>query len=377
MFVYILTFVASSVGAFLYSFSKDKSARVIFLILTFLSLFLPAALRYGIGIDYYSYLKIYSNIYHGYKINQEIGIIFISRILQFFRLSGHALIVTYSFLTILFIFLAIPKKYFFLAIPVYVLYFYLDSYCLLRQALACAIMVYAIRLFFEGKKIRFCFWCFIAILNHKVAIIPSLLVILFQILPKGKGQRYTILFAVCFVALYFIRSSIVDFLMLEVVPLTPFARYAQNSYSTLQAELNTGLGFSLRYFCLGILLYLICIGETQNSKRKFAIGSAFYLLFAGNLATVLYIFVRLVNSYSFVYVYLISSAWKAKSKIRKLILLFFFFSSFLLYVKGIVGTPITGKAGDGKQIYPYVSVFNKYEHPIVRNLSLRVPTIQY
>ena len=342
-----------------------------------LSLFLPAALRYGIGIDYYNYLKIYYNIYHGYPVNQEVGIIFISRILQFFHLPGHALIVTYSFLTILFVFLAVPQKHFFLAIPIYVLYFYLDSYCLLRQALACAIMLYAIGYFFEGKKNRFLFWCIIAILNHKVAIIPTVLVFFYQVIPKGKGQHYTILFVIIFIALYFLRSLIVDFLMSVIVPLTPFARYARSSYSTLQTEMGTGLGFLLKYICLGIVLYLICSSETKARERKFAIGSTFYLLFVGNFSTVLYIMVRLVNSYSFVYVYLIESAWNAKCRIRKLLLLFFFFSSFLIFAKSISATPITGKGFDGKQIYPYVSIFNKYEHPIVRNLSHHIPIIQY
>lgn len=368
MSVYIFVFITSSLFSFLYSKAKDKSARVIFLILCFMSLFIPAALRGGIGADYFSYLRIYKTISLGMKIHQEIGILFISKILQFFNFSGHALIVTYSFLSILFIFLAIPRKDFYLGIPIYVLVFYLDSYCLLRQALACSIMLFAYRKYFENKTKSFIFWSIIAVLNHKVMIIPIFLLFISKLVPKLNSLIKNFMYVFLFIFLFLVKGKLVSFLMTSVVGITPYANYALNKYAATESAKNSGLGFLLQIFILMIFVYLIDYNYLSKKAYKVSIIYLLYLLFVRCISQVLYILVRLVNSCTFVYVSFIVNVSYSKSRYRKILIVFLYFALTLLYIKGILGSPIRGSdAGGGKQIYPYTTIYNYKDNPVLVN----------
>ena len=372
MFIYIAIFILSSIFSYLYTISKDSSASFCFLVLCFLSIFLPAAFRYGIGADYFNYLTIYDQIALNKPIRQEIAILIYSKILLFFNLPGHALIVFYAFITYLFIFLAIPKKLFYLGIPIYILIFYLDSFCLLRQSLACAIMLYALRYFIKKNYSLFLLLSFFSILNHKVMIIVLFIILFSQLLPTfGKGFLITsFLFLFIFLKLYL--TKIIDIIMTNIVPLTMFARYAMNRYAVAEAESNTGMGFLLRIIIL--LLFLIIIYTPDKKRYRFGIMAIFYNFFSLFLSQKLYIFIRLVNSFSFNYVYLAFFSIASVNRVSKKILSFIFISLFLLFVVGIKNTPVKfGRAGfGGKQIYPYVSIFDKYA-----NYAILVKEVNY
>ena len=58
MTTYILVYIASFLSAFCYSNSKNRNISFLFKIMTFLILFLPAALRYNVGADYAHYVMI-------------------------------------------------------------------------------------------------------------------------------------------------------------------------------------------------------------------------------------------------------------------------------------------------------------------------------
>lgn len=367
MTVYIFLLLSSSLFSFLYSKAKDKSARVIFLFLCFMSLFIPAAFRGGIGADYFSYLGIYKRISRGIDILQEPAIFYISKVLLFFNLPGHALIVTYSFLSIMFIFLAIPRKYFYIGIPVYVLIFYLDSYCLLRQALACSIMLFAYRKYLEGNIRSYVFWAIIAVLNHKVMIIPILLLLMSNFVPKINSLIKNFIYVFSFIFLFILKGKIVSLLMTTVVGFTPYARYALNIYASAEPMKSSGLGFLLQIFLLMILVYLIDYKDLSKKAYKLSVIYIFYLLFVRCLGQVLYILVRLVNSCTFVYVTLIMYANQSRKKYRKVLIIFLYFALTLLYIKGILDTPIKSGGMGGKKIYPYTTIFNYEDNPILVN----------
>ncbi|MCH5293103.1 MAG: EpsG family protein [Treponema sp.] len=372
MTVYIFILVISSSLSFMYSLAKDKSARIVLVTLCFLSLFIPAAIRGGIGADYFSYLRIYYRISQGIEISQEPGIFLISKLLLLFNLPGHALIVTYSFISILFVFLAVPKKYFYLGIPVYVMVFYLDSYCLLRQALACSVMLFAYRKYFEGSTKSCVFWSAIAFLNHKVMIIPIMLLLFSRFIQEIQPLARNAMYLLLFVVLYLLKNTIVSFVMNSVLSFTPYAGYALNRYATAEAGRNSGLGFLLQILLLIILLYLS--DSDVLSKREYKVCGIYfvYLLFVRCLSQVLFIFVRLVNSVTFIYVPFIISASKSRSRERRLLIAFFYFAIALLYVKGILNAPIHGQdMVGGKQVYPYTTIFNYKDNSLIMQRKYR------
>ena len=173
MIIYIVILLGGTLSSFCYSKSKDLSAQIFFLTSCFLILFVPAALRYGIGADYFSYCHIY-NIYKSGRevIDIEPFMVLLIKCLLLFDLPSHSLIVAYAFLTNLFVFLGIPKKYFYIGIPVYILVFYLETWCVLRQIFGVTIIVYVSRLWFEKKYKSAFIFAILAFFNHKSMIIP-------------------------------------------------------------------------------------------------------------------------------------------------------------------------------------------------------------
>ena len=119
--------------AFCYSKSKDKSASVVFLVSTFLALFLPAAVRYNIGTDYKNYVQIISASLpkHRYAVF-ETGWIPMLWLLDNFDLNIHFFFVLTDFAILMCLFFVLDKKSFYLCIPIYVCFAYIQSFSLVR-----------------------------------------------------------------------------------------------------------------------------------------------------------------------------------------------------------------------------------------------------
>ena len=170
MFIYIFIYAAACASAFCYSKSKDKISGVVFLLLTFMFLFIPAALRYGIGTDYLNYKRIILNGFQHHKYDAfESGWIPILKLIDCLNLDVHWFFVGTSFLTILFIFLSAEKEDFYLVILCYVPFAYIESYSLVRQSLATVIGMYAIKQWINNKRIKSILFVAIAFSFHKSA----------------------------------------------------------------------------------------------------------------------------------------------------------------------------------------------------------------
>ncbi len=372
MTVYITILILSSVFSFCYSKASDKSARVVFLICCFLSLFIPAAFRYGIGVDYANYAKLYKHIGEGRQFNVEIGFILICKFLNLLGLSYHFLFVVFSFLTLFFLFLAIPRKYFYLAIPCYVMLVYESTYTAIRQELACAIFLFACRFFLEKKYKRYIFWCIIAVLNHKSVVLLSVLLPLFQLLPLLSPRKYIILYVSIFSALLVFKYSIVNFIMEKILVFTPYAAYAFKAQAQ-NTEGGTGLGVLLKLFIVGLLLYLSLTSTESKRIKKFSIGFSFSIMLATEFSAVIYIFFRLVGIMGVTYVYLFILASKSQSKYRKQLLCFAYTLLIPLFIKNTLGAVIQQiTVVSGKHIYPYVSIFNWRNNEMIYNRMSKI-----
>lgn len=74
--LYNLTLTGSCLFIYLNEKTKEKNYKILFLILSFSFVFIPAALRYNIGVDYRTYVDIFealknsdlNHIEHGYKL---------------------------------------------------------------------------------------------------------------------------------------------------------------------------------------------------------------------------------------------------------------------------------------------------------------------
>jgi hypothetical protein len=112
MFFYLVLFFSACLFAFLYSREKRQHVAILWKFICFSILFIPAALRFNVGVDYPTYAKIFNYIANGVPILVEPGYWFLNYAV--FKLNGGFQIVVAfcSFFTLLFVFLSFPKKTF-------------------------------------------------------------------------------------------------------------------------------------------------------------------------------------------------------------------------------------------------------------------------
>ena len=357
--IYIMSFVFS----FLYSKSKDKSSIIIFLTLSFLILFLPLALRYGIGTDYNSYVQIASSaIAHKKYFSFEIGWAPILWLIAQFDLDIQIFFVIPAFFTILILFVVIPRKYFWLCIPAYISIAYLESFSLVRQSFAASILLLSIRAFYNKKNILALFWFALSVLFHKsvVFMFPLFLLSIFR--WKFLNVYTSVFIFVCSCA-FFSVFNVASFLMQNVLGNSIYAGYIGGGYDK-KTELGSGLGLLLRLVMFAVFLFCIRRSARTNegslfiSRRYVYTVFSLYMLSAAHiLAAQIHIFNRIPNLFSPFYVYVLIAVVQSKSRYRKIVLIFTLSVLFIFFIKTLQVS--SSSLGRGLGIVPYKSIFER------------------
>ena len=162
---------------------RSLTVEKIFLFISFLFLFVPAAIRYGIGQDYfYTYHPLFGyiirneeSIYTGDLIGyNEIGFNYLNKIIGCFTNDPQWLFVVTSFICLYVAYKCIydysPNRCFsafFLVLGSY----YLGSYSLVRQSIAIVIFLYAIRYVVLRHPLKYFGLISLAITIHSASII--------------------------------------------------------------------------------------------------------------------------------------------------------------------------------------------------------------
>jgi len=123
MTIYFFIVFSSAFLGFLYSKARDRNIIILAQLLCFLTLFLPAALRYGIGTDYFTYEKEYQIVVNNKKSSVELGYAIVSRLGHFLGWDVQFVFVFMSFFTLFFLFHAVPRNVFFL-LSCFMLYYF-------------------------------------------------------------------------------------------------------------------------------------------------------------------------------------------------------------------------------------------------------------
>lgn len=372
MTLYILVYILASIFSFCYSKSRDKSAIVIFACLTFLTLFLPLALRYGIGTDYENYVRIIDAFVRtGINKSIEIGWTPLLLLIRNFQFDSHFFFVVPAFVSTLIVFLAVPRKYLWFCLPPYVAIYWLESFSLVRQAFAASVFLLALHWFFKKKYLTFLLFALISTILHKSMAIPLILTLLSLL-----SWRIFTPWANCLILLgFYLLTRLVNvgqIFMETVVGNTPYARYVFSQFNTA-SEGGSGLGLYLR---LVIFLILLIVPFVQYQKIKLRMCSPTTLaaverrreynllclyvlaLMAGHvLAYQIHIFNRIPNIFSVFYLFFAYKLMNAKSRYRRLSMLSFQILLFLLFLATLRGAAVS--SGGGLGIVPYQSIFSR------------------
>lgn len=189
--LYILVFTLSIISTKIVKNKLNKNKLTDFLYLT-LIIFIPvflAAIRYGIGTDYFSYSNIYYVISKMkfpelVRYNLEIGYTLLNKIIYIIFNNEIALFACTSFLTLIFITYTLKKYNSLISITFGLLIYYLSYYNLsyngIRQLIAVSIVLYAYTYAVEKNFKKYFLWILIAGTFHKTALICLIFYILVE-----------------------------------------------------------------------------------------------------------------------------------------------------------------------------------------------------
>lgn len=346
MIFYIILFFIALFFSFIYTYTKEKNIAFISKSMLFLVLFLPLALRKDIGTDYKNYVRIFNEMSSGIKSSQEVGWQFINYIVIKLHLNVQWIFIISAFLTVFFI-LRTPKKELFITVILFFCLFYLESYTMVRQALAMSICWYSFLCFNKGMKKRAILFLIIAISFHYAAILVAFAFI-FMNQYKLSEKAFYILLAFSFI---FVESGLLLKVMTFMLSFTKYGIYL--SRSDLFANLVSGGIGGLATFSVrsSILIGMYCfLPESVNEKQKSYCRICVLCLFLFDLLGVnVYIFQRVRVYFFLSYMVVFYFLYNQKNGVKKSANIIFiaFFVVYYMIMKLITGSG---------QIVPYMHI---------------------
>ncbi len=260
MFWYILAFVLSMLFASAAQSLKGKSNLEVvggtfhfrssyycLTLLSFLPIFVVAAIRYEVGTDWPIYLDYYVWINEGIKGFSEKLFNLMNKIIRWSVNDFQGLVVLVAFLSYFFLFKAICDQS--ISFPLSLLIFFIStsffaSLNQLRQAISMPIMLYAYKYIRDKKPLPYLFWCITASLIHASSLVYLPLYFIARFKPTVR--RYVTIFGICVVTLP------VLYILLEVlINSTKYAWYSTSVFNT-GSEANN-------FYLLGFLFQLVML----------------------------------------------------------------------------------------------------------------------
>ncbi|CAM2899559.1 EpsG family protein [Salinicoccus roseus] len=268
--LYFSIFLITAISAELSIRFKGKILRFTFAFLTLLTPSLFAGIRYDVGTDYFSYLRIFSNLEAGNPVRTEFGFNFLNVLIA--KLGGdvHFLFFIVSFLTMAFIYLTLYKNRnsisIGLGIFVFLLFFYHDSLNGVRQGLAIAISLYSLTFIVEKKFWKFFLYTILATSMHFSSLVLLPFYYIYNVLGD-KNRIFRIAVYLITVVLIFNYGVILDFLLNIFTDFSYYSKYLPD-----QSVGGLGLGliaFNAPLIIPGILFYKRLVKNDERFRFYF------------------------------------------------------------------------------------------------------------
>lgn len=242
------------------SFHFRSSYRCM-MILSFLPLFLVAAIRYEVGTDWPIYAEYYDWINAGANRFSEELFNLLNRFVHWTTGDFQRLVVLVAFLSYFFLFRAIEEQS--ISIPLSLLIFFLSSMFFasmnqLRQAISMPMMLYAFKYVRDKRPIPYVLFCIAASFIHASSLVYLPLYFVARIKPTLR--RYVTVFAACVVAL-----PLLYILLEKLISISRYSWYATSVFNTGSDANNFYLlGFVFQLVLLVIMSYYRFTQETDD-----------------------------------------------------------------------------------------------------------------
>lgn len=239
MIEYILFFLIYNLAIFITDVKEKKNT----IFLLFSILFIFSAFRFNVGVDYPNYKELYETkgdiqalIRVGSRIN-EIGFIYIIKILNILGAGFQVLLMLYAFITIYFIlkFIDIFSINYKLTLIAYAFtpIFYLTSFNAVRQSAAISLFAFSIVYIYERKFWRYSLIILVGTIFCHLSMVLMLPIYFYAKLKLTRSKELIII----------LSSILVGFIITYLIRLTPYNLYLNDSDFNLNLIVLVFLGF--------------------------------------------------------------------------------------------------------------------------------------
>lgn len=278
---------------------STRAGRGVILSFAFLLVFLPSAIRYDIGTDYFNYVAIYNDNFGiplDYFKLKEPGFYFVHWILQTIDAHFQWMFVVFSFIFSVMAFSAYPKKNAWLLHFIFFSSLWFFSFNGVRQATAISFCFFSLFYFFEKRYFRFFMFSIIGAMFHQSAIF-IVIAGASALIPISEGVKFRVapfLFITTILFVFFSMGFILDLIkgFLNILGFVKYANYFNNSTHFGTRDFGSGLGI-LTKLLFSIYLILNTRNFLQLNKQYwFLIVLVFIYTIALVLASNIIIFGR-------------------------------------------------------------------------------------
>lgn len=233
-------------------------------VLTLSLLVVPAAIRYGIGVDYFNYVNIFDMImYTPEFVFTEPGYWLLNYGVGYYGGNAQCVLAIAAFLTVFFVFKGLAEKRWYIYSVLFILMAYSWYFTTVRQLLAASIAFYALRILEEKNKKRIAFALIVfASSFHLSAMVYPLVYLLSRKMFILKIIALA-LFLIVFIITFVFSPYLVHYMKI-LVSLTPYGNYYIDSEWFLSPDSGSGLALLTRY----ILFFLLLLFFPLKQKNK-------------------------------------------------------------------------------------------------------------
>ena len=295
MKIYLICIIISMLFGFLSTKVNKKFFKILYMILSFLPLFLIAGARFDIGTDYsYRYIPIFNIISKGSKVpGLELAFDLLIRICLIFSKNYYLLFWVTSFIILSLMYFTIFKQSKICTLSIFMLLFegfYFQSLNIVRQYIGVAIMFFAAFFVINKKEyVKFYIALIISVFFHSASIIT----VMFPFLKKKNIFNIFVLFSI--VLLIFVLGPSIGNIISQAVSSTKYNYYITSGYNRSEIRLAPLIINSLIYIFIYILYCIKYKSDKEKIKNKdfdnffinvqgiaillFCLGSVHYLFF--------------------------------------------------------------------------------------------------
>lgn len=268
-FLYIFILLFSTAFVWLSEHAKTVSGRSAFLLVSLLIVFVPSAIRYGVGTDFFSYYDIYR--YQDYVTKNEYGFYFVNYFLHKLGLSAQWAMAVYAFIFTLVGYCSYPRRNAWVYHLLFVSMVLFFSYNGVRQAISISFILLALKFEVKGKTLLFLVFVFVASTFHQSAlfIAPTFL---FNKLPFSSYLKYKVfpLLVLVLTLIIWVGPSIFSYIRnISVLLNIPYLHYFESDYFQ-KVNANTGVVVLLKSFSILALLWF--------SRKELRLSSSGWLI---------------------------------------------------------------------------------------------------